>query len=282
MARVSEFQFSSPISLNNEEFSLLRNLIFDLSGINLPDHKKELVRARLFKRLRVLGLNSFREYYDLLTVKDHDGLEQFELVNAISTNKTEFFRENAHFEFLKKHAFPGFKARPVIRILCAGCSTGEEPYSIAMTAFEHLAAKTLSSIFIHACDINTEVLRYAREGIYSEESVRYLQQDRLHRFFLRGTGGSAGLVRIKSELQSLVLFQRHNLLDPLPYRSSFEIIFCRNVVIYFNRDTQERVFNHFLKNLAKGGYLILGHSESLSFFNLPVRYIQPSVYQKSK
>ena len=275
-----KFQFPAPVSLNYDEFKLLRNLIFDLSGINLADHKKELVRARLFKRLRILGLNSFREYYEYLTVRDHEGLEQFELVNAISTNKTEFFRENAHFEFLKQIAFPTLKSNPVIRILCAGCSTGEEPYSMAIASYEHFGRRTASSVFIHACDINTEVLRYARDGVYSEDLVRYLQRERLHRYFLRGTGGSSGLVKVKPELQNLILFQRHNLLDPLPYSFKFDIVFCRNVVIYFDRNTQERVINHLLNGLKPKGYFILGHSESLAFFKLPVRYIQPSVYQK--
>ena len=282
MIQFSKFDFPQPVSLGDDEFNLLRKLIFNLSGINLPDHKKELVRARLFKRLKVLDLESFHEYYEYLISKDHDQQEQLEMLNAISTNKTEFFRENAHFEFLKNKAFSSFESHSVIRILSAGCSTGEEAYSIGITAWEYFGSKTSSSILIHACDINTEVLTHANEGVYSYDLVRSFSKDRLRLFFLQGVGDCNGLVKVKPELRSLILLKRHNITECLPYQFSFEIIFCRNVVIYFNRDTQFQVFKHLYNGLKPGGYLILGHSESLSFFKLPLRYIQPSVYQKPK
>ena len=272
--------FAKPISLEIEEFDLLRQLIFDLSGIHLQNHKKELLCARLYKRLQMLGLTSFRQYYDYLTLSDFDGKEQCELLNAISTNKTEFFREKAHFEFLNKKVFPSLADQSIIRILSAGCSTGEEPYTLAMTAFEYFGARTPSRVSIHACDINTQVLEQAKRGIYSETLVKTMPRERLHRFFLKGSGVSDGLVKVSPKLRNILEFKRHNLMDSLPYPFSFHIIFCRNVVIYFDRETQTRVFQRFLSALKPKGYLIIGHSESLVYFKLPLRYIQPAVYQK--
>ena len=273
-------EIKKPAILKEEDFKSLRELIFELSGIYLQDHKQELLKARLLKRLRVLGLETYQEYYNYLNSKDFNSTERVQLLNAISTNKTEFFREAAHFKFLANKGLPDFENESEIRILCAACSTGEEAYSIAMTVQEHYDERSASKVTIHACDINTQVLEHAKKGIYPMASVESISKDRLHRFFLQGVRDLAGYVQVCSELKNMVQFRHHNLIERLPFEFGFNLIFCRNVVIYFDRDTQKNVFQRLYNALAPRGFLVLGHSESLAFFDIPTQYIQPSVYQK--
>ena len=280
-AQRSVFSFEN-FRLHDHEFALLRDLIHEISGINLEQHKRELLRMRLLNRVRQLQLNSFKEYYEYVVNSDPDKEEREELLNAVSTNKTDFFREIAHFDFLRNKALPDLCKKSPLRILSAGCSTGEEPYSIAITCYDFFGEKTNASVSLYAIDLNTQVLAKANEGIYPLDAVSMVPKERLHQYFLQGTGEFEGKVQLKPDIKNLVDFRCHNLMAPLPFNSKFHIIFCRNVVIYFDRATQKNLFQRFQNSLLPGGYLFIGHSESLSFFEHSLRYIQPSVYKNEQ
>jgi chemotaxis protein methyltransferase CheR len=247
-----EFSFSA------EDFARVRNLIYGYAGISLSPIKKEMVYSRLVRRLRALNLSSFGSYLAYLEKNEAEERESF--VNALTTNLTSFFRESHHFEILAEQ-MAASPARP-FRIWCAAASSGEEAYSLAMTACEVFDTNT-PPVSILASDIDTHVLRAASEGIYPLERVEKMAPERLRRFFLRGSGSKAGMVRVRPELQALVEFQRINLLDSQwPIQTIFDAIFCRNVMIYFDRATQLRLLQHFKPHLHRDGLLYAGHSES--------------------
>ena len=279
MVELDQRSFQSLPELTAGEYDAFCALIHARSGIHLGTQKNTLLRSRLSKRLRALGLNSFGEYYDYLRRKDPMGSELKRMLDAISTNLTEFFREDAHFEQLKQHFFERWKDAPEIRILSAGCSSGEEPYSIAMCAREALGTNA-SRIKIEAGDLSTQALAQAQSGVYTLEKVKNISAERLRAFFLRGTGPNMGLVSVGKELRGMVRFQRVNLMEPLPYTAPFHAIFCRNVAIYFDRPTQQDLMEKLQTQLVPGGTLYLGHSESLLHSPSTLTYVQPSVYEK--
>jgi chemotaxis protein methyltransferase CheR len=247
------------VELGDREFRAFRDLIRAATGIKLEDNKRGLVENRLSRRLTALALPDFAAY--LRYLDGHFGEEQQDLINAITTNKTSFFREAQHFRLLKDAVFPAHAGRP-LRIWSAGCSTGEEPYTLAMTALE--AGLGPPDVQIVASDIDTEVLAIAQAGIYGEEKLEGLEETRRRRFFLRGRGRDGGKWKVKPELSRLVHFRQVNLTqDTLDLDGTFDVIFCRNVVIYFDKETQRRLFDRFADKLATGGYLFIGHSESL-------------------
>jgi chemotaxis protein methyltransferase CheR len=256
-------------AISDEEFGLIQRLIKAQTGIALTEHKRSLVASRLGKRLRALELPSLRTYYDyLMGPAGAAELENF--VNAMTTNKTDFYRERLHFDFLEREVVPALKARAAqtgerrVRIWSAGCSTGEEPYTISLTLCEALGRMLAWDVRILASDIDTEVLSQAAEGIYAQERVSEIPSALLQRYFLRGTGHNAGLVKVGREIRSLITFRRINLLEePWPIHTLFDCIFCRNVIIYFDRPTQCRLMSRFAARLKGEGYLFLGHSESL-------------------
>lgn len=257
-------------TIGDEEFQSFRTLIFQASGIALADVKRELVRARLGKRLRQLGCRSFAEYYDYLMTRDPRGDERQEMLNCITTNKTEFFREAHHFDFLKQVLLPQLRERAGrgghrrLRLWSAGSSTGEEAYSLAMTLREYFGPAAGWDLRILASDIDTEVLREGEFGIYPEERLEGMPAALKHKYFLRGTGARSGFVRVRPEVRNLVAFRRVNLVqEPWPIHARFDAIFCRNVIIYFNRETQERLFDRLAGHLHEGGCLFLGHSENM-------------------
>jgi chemotaxis protein methyltransferase CheR len=258
------------------DFERIRKLIHQQAGISLAPIKQDMVYSRLARRLRALGLATFAEYLSLLETGDPQEWETF--VNSLTTNLTSFFREAHHFDILRKH-LQAAHHRP-LRIWCSAASTGEEPYSLAITACETF--DTLSpSVEILASDIDTNVLATAQRGVYPMERVERLSAERLQRFFLKGSGAQVGYARVRPELQRLITFTRINLLDPRwPVRESLDVIFCRNVMIYFDKPTQEAVINKLCRNLVPGGYLFVGHSESLAGLNLPVACIGPAIYRK--
>ena len=254
-----EFEF------DDRNFQNIRKVVRELSGINLTEAKRELVYSRLSRRLRKLNLRSFDEYCALL--KDTNGAELTEFVNAITTNLTSFFREGHHFDYLATKVIPELIATKDlsrrIRIWSAGCSTGEEPYSIAITLKEAIPRHQDWDVRILATDIDSNVIARAQTGIYDQERVDGMPRQRLQRWFLKGTGRHEGSVKVIPELKELIAFRQLNLMGSWPMKSSFDIIFCRNVVIYFDKNTQRTLFNRYADKLIENGYLFVGHSESL-------------------
>ncbi len=240
------------------DFERIRKLIHQQAGISLAPIKQDMVYSRLARRLRALGLATFAEYLSLLETGDPQEWETF--VNSLTTNLTSFFREAHHFDILRKH-LQAAHHRP-LRIWCSAASTGEEPYSLAITACETF--DTLSpSVEILASDIDTNVLATAQRGVYPMERVERLSAERLQRFFLKGSGAQVGYARMRPELQRLITFTRINLLDPRwPVRESLDVIFCRNVMIYFDKPTQYQILKRFMPLLRPEGLLFAGHSES--------------------
>ena len=246
-------------SFTDGDFARVRELIYRTAGISLSPVKRDLVYGRLARRLRVRGFTSFADY--LRTVENGDRQEQEAFVNALTTNLTSFFREPHHFPILADH-LTGLGGRRPLSIWCCAASTGEEPYSIAMTVVELFNTFT-PPVRILATDIDTTVLDRGRQGVYALDRVERLSQGQLKRFFLRGEGNNDGLVRVKPELRKLVTFRRLNLLDAQwPMRGRFDAIFCRNVMIYFDKETQYAILKKFVPLLLPDGLLFAGHSES--------------------
>ena len=254
--------------LTDADFDLLRRLIHAHAGIALGPWKRYLVRARLTRRLQELGLTNFAEYHTRL-LADASGAELTRFINAMTTNKTEFFREAHHFEHLRVRWVPsrGPCRRTTdrhLRVWSAGCSTGEEAYSIAITLLDALDGGAPWDLRILASDIDTDVLALAAEGIYPLEQVAPVPRPMLPRYFLRGTGARDGFVQVKPAVRSLVTFRRINFIDELwPIRTRFDVIFCRNVLIYFDRPTQQRILSRLVQQLKDDGLLFVGHSESI-------------------
>jgi chemotaxis protein methyltransferase CheR len=241
------------------DFEKIRKLIYDHAGINLSDTKKDLVYSRLGRRLRANKLSRFSDYIELLDDKNSPEWEAF--INALTTNLTSFFREAHHFPVLAKHV-ESIKRRP-INIWCNAASTGEEPYTIAMTMMDLFGSLT-PPVRIIATDIDTNALETARNGVYSLEKIEKLPKDVLQRFFLKGRGEQAGQVRVRKELTDLIEFRQLNLQDQKwPIQGPFDAIFCRNVMIYFDKPTQKKILHRFAPIMHKDGLLFAGHSESL-------------------
>jgi len=257
------------LSLSEKEFKAFRELIYDVAGISLSPVKRALVCARLSKRLRELGIGSFAEYYAYLISQGPGSDEYQAMINCITTNKTDFFREPHHFDFLREHVFPNLKERvrhgcpPRLRIWSAGCSTGEEPYTIAIALREHFGPLTGWDVRILASDIDTDVLGKAEAGLYALDRIEGIPEALKRRYFLRGSGEWNGYCRVRPELQQLITFRQVNLIEtPWPMRAQFDLIFCRNVLIYFNRETQQKIVTGMAELLGEEGYLFLGHSEN--------------------
>jgi chemotaxis protein methyltransferase CheR len=271
--------------LSDADFERFRRIIHDTAGISLSEGKKELLRARLGKIMRRRGIPSFREYLKLVE-GDDDGSELTILLDAISTNVTSFFRESDHFRFLETVVLPPLIAGRndgvrKIRIWCAGCSTGEEPYTLAITLRETLPVPERWDAKILSTDISTRVLQVARNGIYGEEKIKTIPSPVMNRYFTAAeVRGEAGFYRVRPSLRSMVSFHRLNLHDSYPFKGPFDAIFCRNVMIYFDRPTQEALVNRFHKYLSEDGYLFIGHSESLNGVSHPFNYIRPAIYRK--
>ena len=274
----------SRLTITDEEFRRLREFIHAHSGIALSGHKRALVCSRLAKRLRHHNLQHYSDYYRLLTENDPDGLELVAMINSITTNKTEFFREPHHFRFLAEEVFPAYRNNPnrqrPIRLWSAAASTGEEAYSLAMTALEVMPSFNERDIRILATDIDTDVLSRAENGVYTHEQAKQIPEALLHRYFLKGQVTHEGKILAKPVLKSLIRFRRLNLQDdPWPMQAPFDVILCRNVLIYFDKPTQLRLFRRMAGMLKKDGYLMLGHSEAI--YGL-VDYFKPvghSIYQ---
>ncbi|MFO1349975.1 MAG: protein-glutamate O-methyltransferase CheR [Gammaproteobacteria bacterium] len=269
-------------AFTNREFEQLRALARAHTGISLSDMKRELIYGRVARRLRQLGLGSFQQYCEVLEQDTGPELEQF--VNAITTNLTSFFREKHHFDYLAQTLLPKLAAKngtPLrLRIWSAGCSTGEEPYSIAMTLNDTMTRNGVLDFKILATDIDSNVLARAQSGVYKIEQIQGIAEARRRRWFRRGKGDKQGLVKVMPELQAHIHFRQLNLMQPWPMHGLFDIIFCRNVVIYFDKPTQKQLFERFANVQPDSGHLFLGHSESL--FKVTDRYqlIGKTIYAK--
>ncbi len=269
--------------LDDALFNKFRRLIHQTTGISLSEEKKELLTARLSKRLRACGLSSFADYYKLIT-SDRAGEEFTHFLNSISTNYTSFFREQAHFSALTDRLLPSLDpllagGRRPLNVWSAACSSGEEPYTLAMVLHEYYQGRK-GAFQILATDISTRVLDIARRGVYAKEQVATVPQAYLKRYFMRGVGRSAGYVKVKPILQENIRFQRFNLMDRFPWRDEMHIIFCRNVMIYFDRPTQEKLVNKFYDCLVQNGYLVIGHSESISSLDHRFRPVEATIFRK--
>ncbi len=272
--------------ITDREFALFQNLIHREGGIYLSDAKRELLVRRLGGRVRELGLSCFAAYYRRVT-KGDDPQEKIRMLNCISTNETHFFREPKQFEFLENILLPQWKLeadaekRPRrIRAWSSACSTGQEPYSLAMIFAHHLPSGCGWEIDILATDISTQVLAQAKRGTYPIEKVREIPERFLKPFMLRGKGDQLGKIRVHRKIRSVVRFERLNLsLESYPVARDFDLIFCRNVLIYFDAAGKAAVVNRLLDHLAPGGYLFVGHAESLSNLSDRVKSVVPTVYQ---
>ncbi|VAW74385.1 Chemotaxis protein methyltransferase CheR [hydrothermal vent metagenome] len=254
-----EFKFT------DRDFNFIRKLVGDKTGIVLADAKRQMVYGRLARRLRDLGLKDFKSYCDLIKTGDAEEVTKF--TNAITTNLTSFFREAHHFEYLSKVLLPELVKRNQlsarIRIWSAGCSTGEEPYSIAMVVREFFSQYPNWDVKILATDLDTNVLSTAREGVYKLEKLNGISDKRKKKWLRRNTGDSSDKVKMSSQLQEIITFKQLNLLGDWPFSGPFDLIFCRNVVIYFNKDTQRVLVERYSEKMVSQGHLFLGHSESL-------------------
>lgn len=280
MASVYEREFT----FTHKDFEYIRDLIGDRTGIVLSDHKVDMVYGRLARRLRQLNIPSFREYLSVLEDKD-DSDELIEFTNALTTNLTSFFREPHHFEFLQKQGIPELlKRRPKkrLRIWSAGCSTGEEPYTLAITLREAIPGIRNWDVKILATDLDSNVVAKGKSGIYTQDRVNGIDKNRLNKWFKKGGREQEGQVKVSRELQDLITFKQLNLLHQWPMKGPFDIIFCRNVVIYFNKDTQRELFSRYAAHLADDGYLIIGHSESLHKISDEFKLIGKTIYCKDK
>ena len=273
-------------ALTDSEFAELVKIIYDKTRIQMSNHKRALVTSRLSKRLRALHMDSFREYIDFVKNAKDEELTNF--VNAVTTNKTDFFRENKHFEYMKSTFLPdwekNFKAGKVknLRIWSAACSTGEEPYTIQMTLHEYFGSNyDRYDIKVLASDIDTNVLAHGRAGIYREESVDPIQDNILRKYFLKGTGDKDGLYKVKDILKKNLFFRQLNFKDEdFDIHTQFDLIFCRNVIIYFDKEFQKELFNKFHRYLKEDGLVFIGHSETLFGVSDKFKYVASNIYKK--
>lgn len=268
-------------TFTDRDFARLSRIASEHTGIMLGASKRQMVYGRFARRIRQLGMRGFDEYCD--HVEANLDSEIGELINAITTNLTSFFRENHHFEHLAHEALPAIQLRNAasrrLRIWSAGCSSGEEPYSIAMTLAETGGLGGWDARIL-ASDIDTNMIDRAASGIYDAERVAGLAPQRIKRWFQRGSGTNSGKVRVSRALRDMIAFRQLNLLGDWPMRGTFDVIFCRNVVIYFNKETQRQLFARYADLLAPQGYLYIGHSETLFRISERFRLIGGTIYQK--
>lgn len=267
------FQFK----ITDNEFNSFRSFIYDHAGINLSDEKKTLVTSRLSKRLRHYSFNTFQEYFDLVIASPQNG-ERQTAIDLLTTNETYFFREPKHFEFLEKEILTKLNSRKIFKVWSAASSTGEEAYSIAMLLDDMLG---LNPWGIFASDISSRVLKKARQGHYLQNRIDGIPKKFLRKYCLKGVGENEGTLLIDKKLRQKVTFEPVNLKRPLENADLFEVIFLRNVLIYFDMETKRHIIKQLVEKLQPGGYLFIGHSESLKDIHDGLEAIIPTVYRKT-
>lgn len=284
---MAEF-FSGIINIEDKEFNYLKDIIYQKTGIALASHKKIMLQSRLNVRLRTTGIHNFVDYVKKLqTDKSFFEKEVLEIINRVTTNKTDFYRENHHFEYLKNTFLPkmeeqaklSFKKK--IRIWCSASSTGEEPYTIAFTLLDYFQDKPGWDLKIIATDIDTNVLSIAEKGSYKEERISPIKNEIRNKYFLTVSDGKTKEFQVKPNVKGLIEFKKLNLLEsPYSFKESFDLIFCRNVIIYFDKQTQIKIFHEFEKVMSKDGILIIGHSETLFGISESFKFLGQTIYQK--
>lgn len=265
--------FDISLTLSEKEFQTIRDILYSVSGIYLVDSKKELVKARLSKRMSEIGCSNFKDY---LKIIENNKKELYLMVDILTTNKTDFFREIEHFNFLKRFIFPKYENKK-LTIWSAGCSNGKEPYSISIDINEYF--RDTSNKRILATDISLRMIEKARSGIYDYNDIKELPKNIVEKYF-DIIDRNKKIYRIKNEIKKIVNFAVLNLLDKWPMKGPFDVIFCRNVMIYFTKEVQQDLVNRFYEIISSGGYLFVGHSESLNSIRHNFKYIQPAIYQK--
>lgn len=271
--------------LSDADFRRLSLFIESELGIRMPATKRIMLESRLQKRLRQFGFDSFKKYVDyVFSAEGRDG-ELINMIDAVTTNKTDFFREADHFDYLAGNIVPSASARDgtgiarPFSVWSAGCSTGEEPYTIAMVLEERRAAEPRFSYRIFASDLSTQVLDKAREAVYDESKAAIVPMSFKKKYMLRSKDKGRCLVRMKPEIRARVSFDRINFMDDTyPIREAFDVVFCRNVIIYFERPVQEAILRKLCDHIRPGGYLILGHSETLTGMDMPLKSVAPTIY----
>lgn len=274
--------------LTDRDFARFSRLVYEQCGIKLPPHKRSMLEARLRKRLRALELHTFEDYAELIFARGETTEELVKLIDVVTTNKTDFFREPAHFDYLVKSALPflvttfGAGINQPLRVWSAGCSTGKEPYTLAMVLKEYQSGLADFRFDILGTDISTDVLEKAVQGVYAAVKAEPIPAPLKKKYLLRAKNPESRTVRICPELRALVRFTRLNFMDDdFGLREPFDVIFCRNVIIYFDRPTQERLLTKLVHHLETGRYIFLGHSETLLGLNLPLKQMAPSVYRRT-
>jgi chemotaxis protein methyltransferase CheR len=273
-------------SLSAKDFGRICKLIYERCGIRLNDDKKIMLEGRLKRRMAKLEMESYSDYCDYVFSGHSQHREEVvHLIDVVTTNKTDFFREKAHFDFLVAKALPELisqrrDGREIV-VWSAGCSTGEEPYTLAIVLSEFERAHPGFRFRILATDISTEVLSKAKQGVYKSEVVQPVPPDLRRKYFLRSRNRESGLMRVVPELRERVEFSRLNLVDNFSFSEPSDAIFCRNVIIYFDRATQERLFQRLIAQLVGGGYIFVGHSESLHHMDLPLTPVAPALFRKT-
>ncbi len=287
---MNEFSLKDNVAaLSTKEFDRLSLFVYDQCGIKMPPVKKTMLETRLRKRLKSYGFNSFTEYMDFLFSPKGISEELIQMIDVVTTNKTDFFREPAQFTFLTQKALPilintnEVGIRQKLKIWSAGCSTGEEPYTLAIVLSEFGNTFPGFNFSILASDISTRVLQAAAKAVYDIERIANIPLELKKKYFLKGKASNQDKVRVVSELRKSVIFQRINFMDSdLGVDEKMDIIFCRNVIIYFDKPTQERLIKKLSDLLIPGGYLFLGHSETIFQMDVPMMQVAPSIYKKIK
>jgi len=270
------------VTMSDRDFSLFSELIQRLCAIKMPPVKKTMLEARLRKRMRVLGFDSFRKYWNYIESPGGRQDELVHMIDVVTTNKTDFFREPAHLEYLYNEVLPDLRRKQQsIRVWSAGCSTGKEAYSLAMILNEYSRNESKLDFSILGTDISTRALEKAARGVYDEEKAATIPAVYRKKYLLRSRERRERLIRVAPEIRSRVTFTRLNFLDD-DYELSvpFDVIFCRNVIIYFDRENQQHILSKVCSHLVAGGYLFTGHSETLHGMKLPIKNMAPSVYRK--
>lgn len=267
-------------TLSESQFDKICKVVYDISGIKLQKGKEELVKSRLIKRLKIHGFNTFSEYLNFLECDDTNEELAF-MIDAITTNKTDFFREIQHFDYLKNDILPKLIKTQKIRIWSAGCSSGEEPFTIAILLNEEIENIKLMDVKILASDISINMINKCREGLYNKETLKNIPTQYLKKYFHPyHNDPDAIFYNVDDKIKSLITFAKLNLLTQWPMKGPFDLIFCRNVMIYFDKITQEGLVNRFYELLPTGGHLFVGHSESLISITHKFKFVKPAIYIK--
>ncbi|MDD2196916.1 MAG: protein-glutamate O-methyltransferase [Bacteroidales bacterium] len=271
--------------LTQDEFDKLSKFIYKESGIKMPPVKKIMLQSRLQKRLRHLNISNFKDYIDYVFSKEGLNNEIIHMLDVVSTNKTDFFREPIHFDFLLQEVLPQFildrNNQRTIKVWSAGCSSGEEPYTIAIVLSDFAEKNPGFDYSIVGTDISTQILQKAADAVYKEDRVQIIPMETKRKYFLRSKDRVNPTVKVDSSLRRKVRFGRLNFMDPhYEVPETFDVIFCRNVLIYFDRETQEKVIQKLCAKLKPNGYFFLGHSESIMNMDVPLKQVKPTVFRR--